>query len=239
MTDFCQNFWSGLFAPPIKYLNIIWFETKSQGVILWTGRGSNPQAPLERGSWRPLHRPTWKVLNFHIKRVSNRNEEMMKKRWRFNEYLITRLKIWPKITAVYFLNICYNSNLTDMLNPFKKHFSDSTETLALQHGQFISRVFSDTSGRQFRLTFFVTIVAGEPRGHLVSAQPISASSHLRLAGSCASSMSSVCQIFCLPVACPKKEIENSYIPAYTPVASPYFSLEFLINSQPTRAPSRA
>lgn len=105
------------------------------------------------------------------------------------------------------------------------------------NGQFLSRIFTDASGRQFRLTFFVTIVDGEARGHLVSAQPISTSSYLRLSGRCASSNPKG-QIFCLPIACPKKEIETSYIPAYAPVVSPYFSLEFLINSQPTRAPSR-
>lgn len=111
--------------------------------------------------------------------------------------------------------------------------------LTLQHGQFLSRIFTDLSGQQFRLTFFVTIVAGEPRGHLVSAQPISTSAHLRLSGSCASSSSNASdgQIFCLPVACPKKEIETIYIPAYTPIVSPFTEL-FFFTSQPTRAPSR-
>lgn len=120
-----------------------------------------------------------------------------------------------------------------MLNHLRKHFSDSTQTLALQHGQFLSRIFTDLSGQQFRLTFFVTIVAGEPRGHLVSAQPISTASHLRLAGSCASS-----EGFCLPSACSKNEIETIYTPAYAPIVSPYTELYFF-TSQPTRAPSRA
>ncbi len=133
------------------------------------------------------------------------------------------------LTPVFF---CYNSL---MLNPFRKQLfsTQNPATLALQHGQFISRIFTDTSGQQFRLTFFVTIVAGEPRGHLVSAQPISTAAHLRLAGSCASS-----EGFCLPSVCSKKEIETTYIPSYTPVVSPYTELYFF-TSQPTRAPSRA
>lgn len=121
-----------------------------------------------------------------------------------------------------------------MLNPFKKHVLNeqhSTSTLALQSGQFISRIFTDITGQQFRLTFFVSIVNGEAKGHLVSAQPISTSAHLRLAGTCSDST-----IFCLPIACPQKEIETAYIPAYTPVVSPFTEL-FFFTSQPTRAPS--
>lgn len=120
-----------------------------------------------------------------------------------------------------------------MLNPFRKQFADASSsiTLAPQHGQFLSRIFTDLSGQQFRLTFFVTIVNGEPRGHLVSAQPISTPAHLRLSGSCASS-----QGFCLPIACPKNEVETAYIPSYTPIVSPYTEL-FFFTSQPTRAPS--
>ncbi|GEM_PF-1296827 len=136
-----------------------------------------------------------------------------------------------------------------MLNPFKKQLlghaqvypTSTASKTALQHGQFLSRIFTDISGQQFRLTFFVTIVAGEPRGHLVSAQPISIAAHLRLSGSCASSdcsNNSGGQIFCLPVACPKKEIETIYIPAYTPIISPFTEL-FFFTSQPTRAPNFA
>ncbi len=130
-----------------------------------------------------------------------------------------------------------------MLTPYQQLLGAQNSTsnqTALQHGQFLSRIFTDASGQQFRLTFFVTIVAGEPRGHLVSAQPISTAAHLRLSGSCASlngSNNSGEQIFCLPVACPKKEIETIYIPVYTPIVSPFTEL-FFFTSQPTRAPSR-
>lgn len=130
-----------------------------------------------------------------------------------------------------------------MLNPFKKQpvivQNSASNPTALQHGQFLSRIFTDQAGQQFRLTFFVTIVAGEPRGHLVSAQPISTAAHLRLSGSCTSSTGSNNsgeQIFCLPVACPKNEIKTIYIPAYAPIISPFTEL-FFFTSQPTRAPS--
>lgn len=105
-----------------------------------------------------------------------------------------------------------------------------------QNPQFLSRAFTDLSGRQFRLTFFVTLVNGEVRGRLVSAERISEAAprkpHL---GSRTSET-----ILCLPISCHCNIPETAYTPAYAPVASPYYSaFEFLIHSQPTRAPSRA
>lgn len=98
--------------------------------------------------------------------------------------------------------------------------------------QFISRVFTDVSGRQFRLTFLVTLVNGEVRGRLVSADPISPVV-ARLSGEVSTG-----SIPCLPIFCDGATPQTVYAPAFAPLASPYFSLEFLINSQPTRAPSR-
>lgn len=132
-----------------------------------------------------------------------------------------------------------------MINRLKKHLFNTENpvtTLALQHGQFLSRIFTDAAGRQFRLTFFVTIVDGEARGHLVSAEPMKrdgrASTLLRLSGSCATTAGSSNGVFCLPIACPQKELESVYIPAYTPIVSPYTDLYFF-TSQPTRAPNFA
>jgi len=100
------------------------------------------------------------------------------------------------------------------------------------NSQFISRVFTDYSGRSFRLTFLVTVVNGEVRGRLVSAQPLS-SSLARLPGA-------VCDgSFCLPISLSTKTPDTIYVPSFAPVVTPYFSLEFLINSQPTRAPAFA
>ena len=103
--------------------------------------------------------------------------------------------------------------------------------------QFLSRIFTDAAGRQFRLTFLVAVVDGELKGHLVSAEPISATASVdrQLTGAVAD----VSSIFCLPIACPKQELSTEYVPAFALVVSPYFSaFEFLIHSQPTRAPSR-
>ncbi len=125
-----------------------------------------------------------------------------------------------------------------MLSLFRKQSTEAsnpTAPLALQHGQFLSRVFTDASGQQFRLTFFVTEVDGEVRGNLVSAQPLARASRLALAGDCTNT--STCPVFCLPISAPKKELETAYIPAYTPIVSPFTEL-FFFTSQPTRAPSR-
>jgi hypothetical protein len=98
--------------------------------------------------------------------------------------------------------------------------------------QLISRIFTDQNGRSFRLTFLVTVVNGEVRGRLVSAQPLS-SSLARLPGA-------VCDgTFCLPITLSAKTPNTVYAPSFAPAVSPYFSLEFLINSQPTRAPAFA
>ena|SRR3989344_4390297 len=126
---------------------------------------------------------------------------------------------------------------------FRRHHTQivtaPVASTALQNGQLVSRIFTDQLGQQFRLTFFVSIVNGEVRGRLVSAQPISSSaaqanvSRIALTGD---SVSSPDQIFCLPIFCTKKEVETSYVPSYAPIVSPYRELYFFM-SQPTRAPS--
>ncbi|MFA6554159.1 MAG: hypothetical protein WCS89_01495 [Candidatus Paceibacterota bacterium] len=109
------------------------------------------------------------------------------------------------------------------------------------NSQFLSRIFTDAVGRQFRLTFLVAVVNGELKGRLVSAQPVSANTNnqtpitnLQLTGSVCDSSNA----FCLPIVFSNKKPATVYAPYFAPVVSPYFSLEFLINSQPTRAPSR-
>jgi len=93
--------------------------------------------------------------------------------------------------------------------------------LAPYRPQFIERILSDSFGRQFRVVFAVSYLNGEVRGRIVSATEVKALATRAL---------------CLPCA---KMDEEATDTAYTihHVASPYFSLEFLINSQPTRAPS--
>ena len=104
-----------------------------------------------------------------------------------------------------------------------------------QRPQFLSKIFTDASGRQFRLTFFVAMVDGELKGHLVSAEFLQKTSAAALPGEV-----SIFSNLCLPESCHNKIPETLYAPAFAPVVSPFFSqLEFLIHSQPTRAPSRS
>jgi hypothetical protein len=106
--------------------------------------------------------------------------------------------------------------------------------------QFMSRVFCDQSGRQFRLTFLVTIVNGEFKGRLVSAEPLSNRPALAGEVSFNSSNSDAAnnEVFCLPIYCPVKVAATEYVHTFAEVVSPYFSVDFLINCQPTRAPSK-
>jgi hypothetical protein len=101
---------------------------------------------------------------------------------------------------------------------------------SLSRPQFISRIFTDVSGRQFRLNFFVAVVGGEIRGHLLSVEPISSSVKL-LSGEVADGS------ICLPIVCSDTKPVTAYISPFIPVVSPYTELYFF-NSQPTRAPSR-
>lgn len=95
--------------------------------------------------------------------------------------------------------------------------------------QLIERIFTDRIGRHFRMTFSLTLVNGEVKARLVSVEPIT---RVALEGSPRS------ETLFLPAPISAKKAATSYIPAYVPEVSPYFSsFEFLIHSQPTRAPS--
>jgi len=109
------------------------------------------------------------------------------------------------------------------------------------NSQFLSRIFTDANGRQFRLTFFVSVVNGELKGQLVSAQPVSVSRSVsdvtrQLTGSVSGNSGADASVFCLPIVCSEKKPATEYIPAYVPIVSPYTELYFF-TSQPTRAPS--
>lgn len=95
--------------------------------------------------------------------------------------------------------------------------------------KIVSQIFTDQAGRQFRLTFLVAIVDGSLKGRLISAEPLG--TYLKLEGN------TVCDSTCLPILCPNVIHNTAYVRTYAPVKSPYFSVEFLINTQPTRAPS--
>ena len=100
----------------------------------------------------------------------------------------------------------------------------------VKQGRLVSHIFTDQSGVTFRLTFFVTVVNGEVKGKLVSAERVSGGPTSRISRKMSESN------FCLPISCPKVVADTAYIPAYALVVSPYTEL-FFFTSQPTRAPS--
>ncbi len=95
--------------------------------------------------------------------------------------------------------------------------------------KFISKIFTDCSGRQFRLTFLVAVVNGELKGRLVSAEPLAQTANV-LTGSVSDGA------FCLPITFSNKKPATEYVSDFAPVVSPYIELYFF-TSQPTRAPS--
>lgn len=99
--------------------------------------------------------------------------------------------------------------------------------------QFVEKVFTDQMGQQFKLTFLVTVVDGEMKGRLVSAELISKKAAL-LTGSC-SSISANTPV-CLPIVCETKEGDTTYVSSCKKILSPFNELFFFM-SQPTRAPS--
>lgn len=103
-----------------------------------------------------------------------------------------------------------------MLTPFRPHF--------------IEQVFTDQTGRQFRLVFLVSSVEGKLKGQLVSVRPMEARPRRSVLGGETS-------VFCLPIICRQNKTVTKYISSFAPIVSPFSTIEFLINSQPTRAPS--
>ena len=122
-----------------------------------------------------------------------------------------------------------------MLTTYKNKFAiDEVSPEAVSAAstpQLIERIFTDKCGRQFKMIFLVAVVDGEIKGKLVSVQPLSQST-LKLKGNSVTS-----DIICLPIVCSDKKGDTIYASSFTPVVSPYVSLEFLMTSQPTRAPS--
>lgn len=105
-------------------------------------------------------------------------------------------------------------------------------SLAQNNSQIVSKIFTDQMGRQFELTFLITIVDGALRGRLLSARPLPCPS-LKIEGEVAAEF-----MPCLPIICPEAIHDTAYVSTYAPVKSPYYSVEFLLNTQPARAPSR-
>ena len=102
-----------------------------------------------------------------------------------------------------------------MLTPYRPHY--------------IERVMTDSLGCRYRVIFAVSYIGEEVRGRVISATLIQS-----LNGQTAKSAAPLC----LSSAVPLHTSKILYLKSCVPVVSPYFSLEYLLNSQPTRAPSR-
>jgi hypothetical protein len=102
--------------------------------------------------------------------------------------------------------------------------------------RFIEKVLTDRNGQQFRVLFLVSLINGEVRGQVVSAQPIYGQVKTVSLPSSVAKETSWSKL-CLPCTKAAAKIIGSKIRPWTRVASPYYSsLEFFM-SQPTRAPS--
>lgn len=94
--------------------------------------------------------------------------------------------------------------------------------------QFLEKTITDSYGREFRAVFFVTLENGEVKGRIVSLRPVTQT--LALPGGIASG-------FCLPCDHSHCATKTPYVMHVAPFESPYFDIELILNSQPTRAPS--
>src|ERR1035437_5955779 len=102
--------------------------------------------------------------------------------------------------------------------------------------RFIEKILTDRNGRQFRVLFLVSLVNGEVRGQIISAQPIFERIKTASLPGRVVKMTSWTRL-CLSCIKAAAKIIGSKIRPWTRVASPYYSsLEFFM-SQPTRAPS--
>ncbi len=98
--------------------------------------------------------------------------------------------------------------------------------------QFIEKVLTDAAGRRFRVVFAVSFVDGEARGRIVSATEINT---LKLAGEVQAAV--VTTPLCLGGS-HASATSAKPVSTFARVISPYFSHDYLITAQPTRAPSR-
>lgn len=102
---------------------------------------------------------------------------------------------------------------------------------AYSRSQFVEKTLTDTSGRQFKVLFLVSLVNGEVVARPVSMKLIS-SDILALAGFQSDARA------CLACFSAARVEETPYVSPWAPVVSPYINLDAIITSQPTRAPSK-
>ncbi|MDE1974993.1 MAG: hypothetical protein KGI49_00580 [Patescibacteria group bacterium] len=106
--------------------------------------------------------------------------------------------------------------------------------LAPYRPQFVEKILTDALGRQYKVVFAISYTPeGSARGRIVSVQPV-----LSLSGNAITNNASASANLCLPCTLSDKGILTPYLSLFISTVSPYFSTEYLITSQPTRAPSK-
>ena len=96
--------------------------------------------------------------------------------------------------------------------------------------KFVERIITSQTGEQYRVVFLVTLVGGEVKARVVSAELITG----LVSGSVDQSKQS--GILSLPGFSALVVADTEYVFDFTPEVSPFTSLLFF-TSQPTRAPS--
>ena len=93
--------------------------------------------------------------------------------------------------------------------------------------KFVERIITSQTGEQYRVLFQITLVNGEVKARVVSAELIAEQ---------ISGVSKKSEVLCLPCISTPVIADTIYVSNFAPAVSPFTSLLFF-TSQPTRAPS--
>jgi hypothetical protein len=96
--------------------------------------------------------------------------------------------------------------------------------------KFVERIITSQTGEQYRVVFQVTLINGEVKARVVSAELIT---EIAAAGT---GQSATAEALFLPGFSAPAVADTAYVSDFAPVVSPFTSLLFF-TSQPTRAPS--
>ena len=91
--------------------------------------------------------------------------------------------------------------------------------------RFVTKILTSASGEQFRVLFLVTLINGEVKAQVISAEPLIKKNIFNNSS-----------IAYLPEVYKKTLFSFTYISPLKSIFSPFNSL-FFFNSQPTRAPA--
>ncbi|MDD5165002.1 MAG: hypothetical protein PHG25_00465 [Candidatus Pacebacteria bacterium] len=106
----------------------------------------------------------------------------------------------------------------------------------LNPSKFIERIITSQTGEQYRVVFLVTLVNGEVKAKVISAQVISAPTPKLASGYSNKGSVGKVGVFLIEGSFAKVSADTAYVFDFTPEVSPFTSLLFF-TSQPTRAPS--